>query len=432
MIRNLKIVLSRYRQGEAFEESHDLYKEILERTLKETGPGFVYKHTPIPKERTRGQPRKLKPCHEITRQTCHRRPDCRYNKQTRRCEQNSDEDTEEEAQHARSDEDTEEEEQHSDEARLIDELNSSHIASLNPKAHIAQTLMDIYLRYILAKQGNPQIYVLPTLGISGAGGLLRSHVLWLDQACTYPIALLPIVHDGHHSLLVLKQSQTHIVYYANSLKSALRGPYHVPEELMSYLVDRNHGTPIQWMNLDSPQQICNNCGIHVLQNCEMVYYHGEVEKVKLKTLLGAHGAGENVNHLRMCMQDLMCRLQDNWIELGGIRPFLRNTRKPVPKPGHKPVLLQDIIHNVIGKQDTIVIETTVHKEFNKKSNPNITTTKKVREKMQVHTVVDIVDGHKSEFQRMHAPGMATDIYILLILGRNWMDMEPGPVSYIDE
>ena len=48
--------------------------------------------------------------------------------------------------------------------------------------------------------------------------------------------------------------------------------------------------------------------------------------------------------------------------------------------------------------------------------------------MEVHTVLDIVDGYQSEFQRMDAPGMATHVYVLLILGRTWMDMEPGHTS----
>ena len=88
-------------------------------------------------------------------------------------------------------------------APLLSDLDSEHITSLNPSGYIAQTPMDIYLKYILAKQGNTQIYVLPTLGL--AEKPLRSHERWLDKACKYPIALLPIVHDGHHSLLALKR-----------------------------------------------------------------------------------------------------------------------------------------------------------------------------------------------------------------------------------
>ena len=319
-------------------------------------------------------------------------------------------------------------------APLLSDLDSEHITSLNPSGYIAQTPMDIYLKYILAKQGNTQIYVLPTLGL--AEKPLRSHERWLDKACKYPIALLPIVHDGHHSLLVLKRSQPHIVYFADSLtKSKFHGEYYVPDGLMPYLEKRNHGDPIQWMNLRSPHQTCNNCGMHVLQNCEMVYYQGDVENMDLAILLGQHGESGNVNHLRVCIQDLMCRVQGNRIKLDHIGPFLRNTKKPLLIPSHQPVLLQEIIQKHIGKWDVVVIRNKGHKDLisqlSKRNNPNITiyTANELDEtNMEVHTVLDIVDGYQSEFQRMDAPGMATHVYVLLILGRTWMDMEPGHTS----
>ena len=287
--------------------------------------------------------------------------------------------------------------------------------------------MDLYLRYILAKQDNKQIYVLRTHGLGGE--LSESHKVWLNKASKHPIVLVPIVHHGHYSLLALKRSQPHIVYFADSLKPNLHGEYRVPADLKSYLIKRNHGNPIQWMNLHSPLQVCNNCGIHVLQNCEMVYYHGDVENVDLDTLLGEHGAGENVNHLRMCIQDLMCRVQANWIKLGNIPPFLRNTRKPVPRPGHKPVLLQAVLQWQLDDWDTLVIGSNVYKDVYETNDPHINAASRPWKDTKANIVVDVVDGYQSEFQRMEAPGMATDTYVLLILGRTWMDMEPGYIMF---
>ena len=366
-------------------------------------------------------PEKWKKCRKLSKEACHHRPDCRYSKKKQQCKKRTKPKGDKPAPIVKEIHDV----------PLISDLNTSHITTLNPKVCIAQTPIDIYLKHILAKQRKKRTYVLPTIGLAG-GKLMRTHERWLDQVCvSYSTVLLPIVHDGHYSLLVLKRSEPHIVYFADSLvKHSFHGDYHVPKALSDYLVKRNQGAPIKWMNLHSPMQINNNCGIHTMQNCEMVYHHSDVTNMNLATLLGEHGNNDNVNYLRTCMQDLMRRVEDNRIDLGKIHPFLHNTKKPVPNPKHQYVLLQDIMQklekNIQGDREAIVIGSNLNKvvpKQKKAKNTHIIPASSPNSKKKAWMIVDVVDGHRSEFQRMEAPGMATHIYILVILGRNWMDME---------
>ena len=359
--------------------------------------------------------RPLKKCRKLSKEACHHRPDCRYSEKKQKCTKSK---GHKPAPIIKAIHDV----------PLISDLNKSHIAKLNPKAYIAQTPMDIYLKHILAKQCKKRTYVLPTIGLA-KGTLMRTHAKWLDQVCeSYSTVLLPIVHDSHHSLLMLKRSETHIVYFADSLKPSLQGDYYVPKALSDYFVKRNQGAPIKWVNLHSPLQIDNNCGMHTMQNCEMLCLHSGAKNINLATLLGEHGKGNNVNYLRKCMQDLMRRVNADQIDLGNIRPFLHNTTKPVPNPSHQYVLLQDALQRIVIEEDSekyqaIVIGSNVNKEVHNANNPHIIPASSLNNKTKAWMIVDVVDGHQSEFQRMEAPAMATHIYILVILGRNWMDME---------
>ena len=89
----LKKLLHDYRQKRfSFPQSITLYQRILERMLSDLEKDSVYEDRPLPKKPTsgRGRGRPRKPCDELkTKQHCQGRTDCRYNKETRRCERTS-------------------------------------------------------------------------------------------------------------------------------------------------------------------------------------------------------------------------------------------------------------------------------------------------------------------------------------------------------
>ena len=321
-------------------------------------------------------------------------------------------------------------------------LQPSNLETLDPGRSIAQTPMDIYLEYIITKADGVVVESTQFVKLTKKGVLPESVKASFQRARAAVVGFVPVINHAHYRLFMFKRKDPNSVWVADSDAKPSESII-LPEGIASLLGN------VKVVNLQSPKQENLECGMHVLQNCEALIRMNQKGKAKeLRDVIGDQGNSESIAYLRTVLRDLMDRLlcpgvtKDDALNiLAKVKPFLLDIKIPSKKKPNLEAPSQEAVTKYFEPTDVLLVAADPNDPFRGflsaidrvvrpkdietlfESQGRVSFRDPPKNGRRWHTVVELVYGHKGQFQCLLAPALALRFYVLIVNGRHLYDTE---------